>query len=399
MRNVLGSETALDIAFLNQMRETTDAPADEAAASLFEAGSHRLVAELIRNRQMWDPDGEPSRRLPEQIRTYMNVASALPAWRDPRAVRQATGFFLQYGLASSTLLACASLPQCYIMKYGTEVLAYTKFLQVNPARRVRETAQMVLDVMSRGGLEPGGRGVRAAMKVRVMHAIVRHMISGDPHARANPSDPDLRAKFGRPINQEDMVYTLLTFSYVVVEGFRTMGYRMTVEEQEGYIHCWNVVGALMGIREELLPARFRDAEELFDAIRRRQHGRSEAGQKLAAALLKAIEEAVPGQRYDPLPAALTRRLVGDETADALGIERPRGLARLRLAAILRAWSLAAGVLSRLYTKRPFRFASERLHKAVLVRMAGMDGVPFEVPSEFQERWFTASPSDLRELPL
>ena len=142
-------------------------------------------------------------------------------------IQEAQQFFLLYGLASSTLLACASLPQCYVMKYGTEVLAYTKFLQVEPTRRIRETAQMVMDVMVPGGLEPGGRGVRATMKVRVMHAIVRHMVMNDPRAAANPSDPELRAKFGLPINQEDMVYTLMTFSYVVIEGFRTMGYDMT----------------------------------------------------------------------------------------------------------------------------------------------------------------------------
>ena len=107
---------------------------------------------------MWDPDGEPSRQLPEDIRSYMKAASALPSWRDEALVNEAEQFFLLYGLASSTLLACASLPQCYVMKYGTEVLAYTKFLQVNPTRRIQETAQMVMDVMVPGGLKAGGRG-------------------------------------------------------------------------------------------------------------------------------------------------------------------------------------------------------------------------------------------------
>ena len=96
---------------------------------------------------MWEPDGEPSRLLPEDIRAYMKAASTLPPWRRPSAIGEAEEFFLLYGLASSTLLACASLPQCYVMKYGTEVLAYTKFLQVEPTRRIRETAQMVMDVM------------------------------------------------------------------------------------------------------------------------------------------------------------------------------------------------------------------------------------------------------------
>jgi hypothetical protein len=399
MKNVLGTETALDDVFLDRMRQTVDPPADAVAESLVQRGAHRLVAELMKSRQMWDADGEPSRLLPEDVRAYMKAASTLPAWRDERAVKEAEAFFLLYGLASSTLLACASLPQCYVMKYGTEVLAYTKFLQVNPARRIRETAQMVMDVMCPGGIRPGGRGVRATMKVRVMHAVVRHMIDNDPRARANPSDPALRAAFGRPINQEDMVYTLLTFSHVVIEGFGRMGYAMTDSERDSYIHCWNVVGFLMGIREELLPARFADAKELFDAIRRRQHGRSEAGEKLTAALLGALQGAIPGEHHDPMPAALTRRLVGAETADTLGVPQATGLTWLRLTLLLEAWAASARVLRRLYRDRPFRFASEALHKAILVRMGGMEGAPFEVPDEFVKQWFPERKSEVSPPPM
>lgn len=399
MKNVLGGEITLNDLFLDRMRQTVDPPADAVAQSLVERGSHRLVGDLMRSRQMWDADGEPSRLLPEDVRAYMKAASTLPPWRDVARIKEAEAFFLLYGLASATLLACASLPQCYVMKYGTEVLAYTKFLQVNPTRRVRETAQMVMDVMCPGGLEPGGRGVRATMKVRVMHAIVRHMIENDPRAIANPSDPAQRAKFGRPINQEDMVYTLLTFSYVVVEGFGSMGYRMTSAQREGYIHCWNVVGSLMGIREELLPATYADAHELFETIRKRQHGRSDAGQKLTAALLRALQEAIPGEHHDPLPAALTRRLVGIETAEALGVPRATGFTRLRLDLLLAAWAFGARALRRLYKDRPFRFASETLHKAILVRMGGMEGVPFEVPSEFVQQWFPEGQSAAAVTPM
>jgi hypothetical protein len=387
MRNVLGRDVQLDDAFLDRMRQTIDPPADAVAKTLVEQNLHRVVGDLIKKRQMWDPDGEPSRQLPEGIRSYMKAASALPSWRDEAMVNEAEQFFLLYGLASSTLLACASLPQCYVMKYGTEVLAYTKFLQVNPTRRIQETAQMVMDVMVPGGLRAGGRGVRATMKVRVMHAIVRHMIMNDPRAVANPSDAALKATFGLPINQEDVVYTLMTFSYVVTEGFRTMGYQMTDRQREGYIHCWNVVGYLIGIREELLPASFADAKELFEAIQQRQHGRSEAGQKLTAALLESVQDAVPGDHHDPLVAALARKLVGDATADTLGIQRPTPIQQIRLDAVLDGWALSARLATELHADQPIRIASEELHHAIMVKMGGMAGSPFEVPEEFVKQWF------------
>jgi hypothetical protein len=250
---------------------------------------------------------------------------------------------------------------------------------------------MVMDVMVPGGLEPGGRGVRATMKVRVMHAIVRHMITNDPRAVANPTDPELRAKFGQPINQEDMVYTLLTFSYVVIEGFRTMGYDMTEAQRDGYVHCWNVVGHLMGIRDELLPERFDDAAELFATIQRRQCGTSQAGVKLTRALIGAVEDALPGEHHDPLIAVLTRRLVGDTTADALEIPRPSLVQKIRLDAMLEAWEVAARAATRLHADRPFRFASEALHHAIMVKMGGMGGAAFDVPPEFVARWFPEGP--------
>ena len=392
MRNVLGRDVRLDNAFLDRMRQTVDPPADAVATTLVQQGLHRTVGDLIKKRQMWDDDGEPSRQLPEDIRAYMKEASALPAWRDDSLVDEAQQFFLLYGLASSTLLACASLPECYVMKYGTEVLAYTKFLQVNPARRIRETAQMVMDVMVPKGLRPRGRGVRATMKVRVMHAIVRHMILGDPKALANPAEPALQAQFGKPINQEDMVYTLMTFSYVVIQGFQTMGYRMTERQRQGYIHCWNVVGFLMGIEEELLPASFEDAAELFDAIKRRQHGESDAGRKLTAALIQAVEDAVPGDHHDPLVAALTRKLVGDPTADALGIGRPSRLQQLKLDLILDAWAVSAELATRLHADKLFRLASEDFHHAIMVKMGDMGGAPFDVPEEFVKQWFSEKPA-------
>ena len=392
MRNVLGRDMQLDDAFLDRMRQTIDPSADAVARTIVEQNLHREVADMIKKRQMWDVDGEPSRLLPEDIRSYMKAASTLPPWRDEAMVNEAEQFFLLYGLASSTLLACASLPQCYVMKFGTEVLAYTKFLQVEPTRRIRETAQMVMDVMVPGGLKPGGRGVRATMKVRVMHAIVRYMIMNDPRAVANPADPALKARFGLPINQEDLVYTLMTFSYVVVEGFRTMGYQMTDRQREGYIHCWNIVGCLMGIREELLPATFADAKQLFEAIQLRQHGQSEAGQKLTAALLKSVEDALPGEHHDPLVAALARKLVGDSTADALGIERPSLIQKVRLDAVLDAWAVSARLATELNADRSIRIASEDLHHAIMVKMGGMAGAPFEVPEEFVKQWFPDQPA-------
>ena len=91
-------------------------------------------------------------------------------------------------------LACASLPACYAARRGVQLLSLTARLQSDPVRRIGETAQLTLDGMAPGGLVPGGRGVRDAQKVRLMHAAVRHLVRD-----SDVYDPE----WGVPINQED----------------------------------------------------------------------------------------------------------------------------------------------------------------------------------------------------
>ena len=179
----------------------------------------------------------------------------------------------------------------------------------------------------------------------------------------------------------------MTFSYVVIEGFGTMGYQMTDRQREGYIHCWNVVGHLMGILDELLPATFDDARELFEAIQRRQHGQSDAGKKLMASLLESVEDALPGDHHDPLVAALTRKLVGDATADTLAIPQPTPAQKFRLDVVLKVWADSARLATRLHADKLARIASEELHRAIMIKMGEMDGEPFDVPDEFVKQWF------------
>ena len=390
MKNVLGTSTSLDVAFLDSMREVVDPPADRVAVTMCEGDAYKVFADLVKKRAVWDDDGAPSRKLPEHLREYLKVSSALPTWIKHARVKTAEQFFLLYGISSATQLSCASLPECYIMRYGTEVLAFTKFLQIDPARRIRETAQMIMSVMCPGGLVGDGRvgtGVHSTQKVRVMHAIIRYMIEHDPATPANSTDPELRRKFGRPINQEDLAFTLLTFSYIAVRSYVKLGVRMTPAEKDAYIHCWNVVGFLMGIREELLPANYEESEKLYHAIRAHQGGASEAGRALAAALLKLLEQLLPpGLRH--LPVTLTRYLIGREAAEMLGLRQAPYRDRVQFWCLLRMWRGLVLISSRFHEERPYRFASEWLHKRLMYRMGNLPGhAPFTIPPEFIERWF------------
>jgi hypothetical protein len=145
----------------------------------------------------------------------------------------------------------------------------------------------------------------------------------------------------------------------------------------------------MGIREELLPADYQESRTLYDAIRAHQAGPSTSGQALTAALMNLLEGLMPpGTRH--LPVILTRYLVGSETAAMIGLRQAPYRDRIQFWFMLRAWQgivAAAGVF---HKDRPYRFASEWLHRRLMDRMGNLPGhAPFQIPSEFIQQWFPA----------
>ena len=114
---------------------------------------------------------------------------------------------------------------------------------------------------------------------------------------------------------------------MAVRSYLKLGVRMTEAQKNDYVHCWNVVGFLMGIREELLPANYEESRKLYEAIRAHQAGPSTAGRALTAALMNLLEDLMPpGTRH--LPVILTRYLVGSETAAMIGLRQAPYLDRI-----------------------------------------------------------------------
>jgi hypothetical protein len=229
------------------------------------------------------------------------------------------------------------------MREGVRVLAGTGYLTTDSARRVAETGQMVMDVMSPGGLMTSsgtGKGILSALKVRLMHAAIRYMVANGRTALKW----DVAAS-GQPVCQEDLAYTLMTFSYVTVRSMKRLGIVLTAHQEEAYIHCWNVIGHIMGILPGLLPANLAEAKVLFDTIKARQTGPNAEGQVLTAALVNGFL-APTMSRILPLtgkhlPAVMIRTLIGDDTADDLGVARLASAQKIHGALVLGAWKRGA----------------------------------------------------------
>lgn len=362
---------------LDGLREEGDLPADRAVAAYFAdlaaadpAGLVRRLVDSGTARRIEDADGH--------IAAFLDRPPDLPDWVDPQLVAAGQERFARWGSHVFTALYAAALPSAYACWRGVEVLGLTARLVTDARRRLNETAQFHLDVMTPGGLAPGRAGFSDIRHVRLMHAAVRRLVLDDRRC-------DWDAGRGVPINQEDLLETLLTFTEVVFEVFERTGVRFSRQDADCYLHVWSLVGYLLGVRPDLLPLTRDDTTELMATVRRRQFGPSRAGSVLTAALLaQGTALAPPGLKG--LPASTVRYYVGDTTADLLGVP-PADWTRVvfgPLAALTRLLSVERAH-RRFLTGLSDRIGFGMLRLAVQAERAP-GRPPFAVPTELADRW-------------
>jgi hypothetical protein len=296
---------------------------------------------------------------------------------DPALVAEGQERFARWGSHVFTALYAAALPSAYACCRGVQVLALTARLITDTKRRLNETAQFHLDVMEPKGLLEGGRGLSDIRHVRLMHAAVRWLITRDPRAEWDPA-------WGVPINQEDLLETLLTFTEVIFEVFDRTGVVYSEEDADAYLHAWSYIGSLLGVRADLLPLTRMQTRELMPMVRRRQFEASAAGAELTGALLQQGDNLAP-RGLKGLPATTIRYYVGDETADLIGVP-PADWTRvlfLPLASVTRVLS-AERAHRRLLTGLSDRIGLGMLQLAIGAERSGR--ATFAIPDHLADRW-------------
>ena len=264
------------------------------------------------------PDASPTMR-----RLFAEV-DAVPEWVDPRLLRIGARTYQRTGQSMMFVLSAWSLMNGYHSGAAVKPLMYTRQLDAAAPRRLAETGRFLVETCQDDGLERFAPGLQTAVRVRVMHAIVRQMIlrSGGWRTR----------EWGVPINQGDMAGTVLEFSLLLLEGCRKMGFHFEPHESEAVVHLWRYVGYLSGVDERLLEELATEARgvRFAEMVRLVQPGPDQDSLDLARALRSAPRELATNavERFvAPLTIryhdGLTWAFNGDQVAHALRIPNER----------------------------------------------------------------------------
>lgn len=345
---------------LEYFRTRGDADADQALIGILERLDEGERRNLMKTLGRWDPSHRLD-ELPQPVRDYVALPFDLPAWITDARIEQAqSAYVAKHASGGRIVLAAFSLPILYIEPEISFTLATTGQLLMHVRRRLEDTQGFVDAVMTPGSLRREGVGQRWVRKIRLTHAIIRKaMRDQTSHGLTALWGAELRQRVRGPVDdkmpldQVELALVLQTFSWVMVDGLRKMGWPMSEAESIEHVHAWSAIGWMLGVDERLLPrgnAAVSDAESLFVLIRddllshgdplgRDTEDRNDtalSGRLLVAAwitiLVQIQRERIPpnfrwwletfprlDEALQQLPRLLIRRLCGDEAARYLRI--------------------------------------------------------------------------------
>lgn len=367
---------------LEPYRQNSDELADTVVKSIMDKKELEQVNHLFDSITR-DFDSLPE-NAPAELKDYFSRTAQLPDWADPDLIKLGQQVYIRHGVWISMLLCYKSLPECYACAKGAEVLHRTARLNKQHgstdtfARRIAETAKFVMFTMSPGGMSARGKGIVATQKTRLIHAVIRYHI--------HQTDWDT-AYYGAPINQQDIAGTLMSFSALILEGLEKMGIELEPVEKEAYIHCWRVIGHIVGLDARLIPVNSADALKLGYAILDQQMAASEHATELTEALLDFQDKKSAPLIGKETNRALFRIMLGNDIADLLHISPtdPNRIDRMES----RIWKIAAcmEVLDKsLVFAMLIQLVSRLGINLYLNRMSGKSILKFYLPGSLTKDW-------------
>ena len=123
-------------------------------------------------------------------------------------------------------------------------------------RRLGQNNRHMMEIFFPGGLDRHGDGWKLSVRIRIVHARMRHLL-------INSEEWDTEA-WGAPISAAHLGYAISAFSARLLKHMKTLGALYNDEERASFMAVWRYSGYLMGIPETILFQDEGEALRLYD---------------------------------------------------------------------------------------------------------------------------------------
>ncbi|KAK2797703.1 hypothetical protein FQN51_008281 [Onygenales sp. PD_10] len=257
----------------------------------------------------------------EKLGEMWNEVNNVPDWVDWAQIERGQEVFYRYGLPALNALGFESLLGGMGAGRIVETLARTGGFSTKVARhRMIETTQFVFQVtMSLKDIKPGGDGMAAAVRVRLLHSAVRKRILKLAETRPEYYSVE---KFGVPVNDLDTIGTIGSFSTLLIWlSLPRQGIFLRQQEIVDYIALWRLVAYYLGTPNEPFENP-KKAQTMLESILLYEVKPTEMSKTLANNIITSLEDTPPAWTSRPFMEAIVRWLNGRELSDKLGIGKP-----------------------------------------------------------------------------
>ena len=285
---------------------------EEMTEDLAEFGSResmRLI-EAAMNRE----GDEALRDAPASLRKFFGEAETPPEWLEYSAFAPGVRMFHR----NSQVVLAAFVAGVLIEGFTTNIAKsffITGRVRDQGVRRLGQNNRHMMEIFLPGGLYRDGDGWKLSVRIRIVHARLRHLLR-------NSEDWDAEA-WGAPISAAHLGYAISSVSARLLKHMKTLGADYNDEEYNSFMAVWRYSGYLMGIPETIL---FHDADEalkLYDVGHMCEPDSPTESVVMAhslvnsAPLIAGITDPEDRRRLAKYVYRIARSLIGSEAAESL----------------------------------------------------------------------------------
>ena len=263
---------------------------------------------------MHDREDGALRGAPASVREFFAHCREPPDWLDLSSFQPGCRMFHR-----NTRLVLAGMVGGVLVEGFSTTIAKSFFLtgrlRDQGVRRLKQNNRHMLEIFMPGGMETHADGWTHSIRIRLVHAKIRHLFGG--------SEEWDSAELGTPISAAHVGFAIAAFSARLLKHLKGLGASFSEEERRSFMAVWRYSGYLMGIPETILYRDEEDALEMFRIGRLCEPPPSMESISLATSLIHSaplfagLDDRDERRKLAGYIGQISRALIGDELADEL----------------------------------------------------------------------------------